>query len=151
MKVVSGPSELLQLAGQDLGASGWLAIDQQMIDAFAHATGDLQWIHVDVERASRELPGGRTIAHGYLILSLLPRLAPEILRIENRSRSINYGSNKVRFTNVVPVGSSVRLRQKIAAAEAVKGGVRVHWECTMELEGAERPAFVAETISVIYD
>lgn len=151
MKVVNGPSDLLALVGEDIGASNWLVIDQPMIDAFAHATGDLQWIHIDVERAAREMPGGRTIAHGYLILSLLPRLAPEILRIEHRSRSINYGSNKVRFTNTVPVGSSVRLRQKIAAAEAVKGGVRVNWDCTMEIEGAERPALVAETISVLYD
>lgn len=151
MKVLKKPADLLPLVGEEIGASSWLTIDQPMIDAFAHATGDLQWIHVDVDRAAREMPGGRTIAHGYLIVSLLPRLAPEILTVEQRSRSINYGSNKVRFTNTVPVGSAIRLKQKIAAAEPVKGGVRVNWDCTMEIQGSDRPALVAETISVIYD
>ncbi len=151
MMVLDRPADLLPLVGKEIGASDWLTIDQPMIDAFAHATGDLQWIHVDVERAAREMPGGRTIAHGYLIVSLLPRLAPGILTIQQRSRSINYGSNKVRFTNTVPVGSAIRLKQKIAAAEAVKGGVRVNWDCTIEIQGADRPALVAETISVIYD
>lgn len=151
MITVETPADLLPLVGREIGASDWLTIDQPMIDAFAHATGDLQWIHLDEERAAREMPGGRTIAHGYLILSLLPRLAPQILTIARHSRSINYGANKIRFLNAVPVGSTVRLRQKIAAAEAVTGGTKVIWDCTVDIRGAERPALVAELISVAYD
>jgi acyl dehydratase len=122
-----------------------------MIDRFADATGDHQWIHVDVERARREMPGGRTIAHGYLTLSLVPRLAATLLQVRRRSRGLNYGANKIRFTSPVPSGSRVRLRQRIASAEEVPGdGVRVTSEMTVEIEGRERPALVAELISVQY-
>jgi acyl dehydratase len=122
-----------------------------MIDKFAEATGDHQWIHVDVERAKRELPGGKTIAHGYLTLSLLPRLAPTLMTITGRRRGINYGSNKIRFISPVPAGARIRLRQRLVNAEDTPdSGVRITSEMTMELEGSERPAMVAETLSVVY-
>ena len=151
MLKIPSPSAFRELAGEEIGVSDWLVIDQEMIDAFAEATGDRQWIHVDTERAAREMPGGKTIAHGYLLLSLLPRLAPQIFTVEKRSRSLNYGTNKVRFTSPVPAGARVRLRQAVAAAEPIEGGIRLIMTSTMELEGQERPALVAETISLIYD
>ena len=149
MKTVSY-DELLKLAGQEMGTSEWVTIDQDRINKFAEATGDHQWIHVDVERAKKELPGGRTIAHGYLTLSLIPMLGAEILRVTGVSRGINYGSNKVRFTNMVPVGSRVRARQKLLAAEPKAGGLQMTNEITIEIEGQDRPACVAETISLVY-
>ena len=149
MKTVSY-EELPKLAGQEMGTSEWVTIDQDRINKFAEATGDHQWIHVDVERAKKELPGGKTIAHGYLTLSLIPMLGAEILRVTGVSRGINYGSNKVRFTNMVPVGSRVRARQKLLAAEPKAGGLQMTNEITIEIEGQERPACVAETISLVY-
>jgi acyl dehydratase len=122
-----------------------------MIDRFAEATGDHQWIHVDVERARREMPGGKTIAHGYLTLSLLPRLSQSIFRIAKRSRGINYGSNKVRFLNPVTSGSRVRLVQVLRAAEPVEGGQRLIFEAKVEIEGETRAALIAETIALVYD
>ncbi|MCG8690675.1 MAG: MaoC family dehydratase [Minwuiales bacterium] len=151
MITVAYPQDLKEYVGKEVGVSSWVTVDQEMIDKFADATGDHQWIHVDVERAKRELPTKNTIAHGYLTLSLIPRLASELMTVENRSRGINYGSNKVRFTGMVPAGSRVRLRQQIDAVEDVKGdGVRVISTCTMEVEGADRPALVAETIGISY-
>ncbi len=117
---------------------------------FAEATGDHQWIHVDVERAKTEMPGGKTIAHGYLTLSLIPMLGAQIMRITGVSRGINYGSNKLRFTNTVPVGSKVRARQKLISVEPRAGGLQLINEMTIEIEGQDRPACVAETISLIY-
>jgi len=99
---------LQQRVGEELAVGDWVTVDQPMIDKFAEATGDHQWIHVDVARAARELPGGKTIAHGYLTLSLLPRLAPTLMKIEKRKRGVNYGSNKVRFISPVPAGSRRR-------------------------------------------
>jgi acyl dehydratase len=144
------PQDLLKLVGQELGPSEWMTVDQAMIDKFAEATGDHQWIHVDVERAKREMPGGKTIAHGYLTLSLVPRMAATLMRVKKRTRGVNYGSNKVRFISPVQAGARVRLRQRIANAEAVQGGVRVTSEMTVEIEGHERPALVAELIGVSY-
>jgi len=149
MKTVSY-DEVAGLAGQEIGASDWVTIDQDRIDKFADATGDHQWIHIDVERAKKEMPGGKTIAHGYLTLSLLPMLAAQIMRITGVSRGINYGSNKVRFTNMVPVGSRVRAKQKLMSVEARAGGLQLINEMTIEIEGQDRPACVAETISLIY-
>jgi acyl dehydratase len=149
MKTVSFDG-LKALAGQDLGTSDWVTIDQARINTFADATGDHQWIHVDVERAKKELPGGKTIAHGYLTLSLIPMLGAQILKVEGVSRGINYGSNKVRFTNMVPVGSRVRARQKVLSVEARAGGLQMINEVTIEVEGQDRPACVAETISLVY-
>ena len=150
MLEVERPADMKAHIGQKIGTSDWVMVDQSMIDKFAEATGDHQWIHVDVERAKREMPGGRTIAHGYLTLSLLPRLSHEIYTIRKRSRGINYGSNKVRFTNMVPVGSKVRARQKLLGVEPKGGGLQMTNEVTIEIEGQQRPACVAETISIIY-
>jgi acyl dehydratase len=123
-----------------------------MIDKFADATGDHQWIHVDVERAKKEMPGGKTIAHGYLTLSLLPQLAPTLMKIEKRRRGLNYGSNRVRFTAPVPAGARVRLRQKLVKIEPVEdNGFRITSEMTMEVEGNTRPAMVAETLGIVYE
>ena len=145
------PKDLLEHVGTELGPSEWLTVTQEMIDKFAEATGDHQWIHVDVERAKREMPGGKTIAHGYLTLSLLPRLAPTLMTIAKRRRGLNYGSNKIRFISPVPAGSRIRLRQRLLKTEPVEdNGIRVTSQMTMEVEGSERPAMVAETISVVY-
>jgi acyl dehydratase len=137
--------------GKPLGPSEWFTVDQAMIDKFADATGDHQWIHVDVERAKRDMPGGKTIAHGYLTLSLVPRLAATLVKVNQVSRGVNYGSNKVRFTNVVPAGARVRLHQTIVKVDPVDGnGVRVTSEVKMEIEGQERPALVAEIMGIRY-
>ena len=151
MLTVDSPRGLKQHVGRELGPSEWIIVDQQMIDRFAEATGDHQWIHVDVERAKREMPGGKTIAHGFLTLSLIVPLANSLLRIENRRQGINYGSNKVRFVSPVPSGSRVRLRQRILEVQDVEPqGVRMTAQMTVELEGQERPALVAETITLHY-
>ena len=151
MLEVEKPQDLLQHVGKELGPSEWLTVTQEMIDKFADATGDHQWIHVDVERAKKELPGGKTIAHGYLTLSLLPRLAPTLMKVAKRRRGVNYGSNRVRFTAPVPAGARVRLRQKLVKVEPVEdNGFRVTSEMTMEVEGNARPAMVAETLGIIY-
>ncbi|HEX4293755.1 MAG TPA: MaoC family dehydratase [Rhizomicrobium sp.] len=142
--------ELPALAGQEIGVSDWVEIDQDRIDKFADATGDHQWIHLDVERAKKEMPGGKTIAHGYLTLSLIPWLAGNLLRIEGVTRGINYGSNKVRFTNMVPAGSRVRARSKLLSVEARGGGMQLTSEVTIEIEGAARPACIAETIGIVF-
>ena len=151
MLEVERAADLAQYVGQKLGTSDWVAIDQVMIDAFANATGDHQWIHVDVERAKRELPDGRTIAHGFLTLSLLPRLAAGISRVRRCSRGVNYGVNKLRFTAPVPSGARVRLHQVLKHLRPIPGGVRLTYEATVEIEGGVRPALVAETLSLVYD
>ena len=141
-------SDLESLVGQEVGVSPWHQITQNQVNTFAEATGDHQWIHVDVERATREI--GSPIAHGYLTLSLLPMLAAQVMRVENVQRGINFGCNKVRFTNMVPVGSKVRLRQKILHVETRAGGKQMIMESTIEIEGKDRPACVAESISILY-
>src|SRR5258708_28654066 len=118
---VEYPKDLLKLVGKELGTCEWITVDQAMIDKFAEATGDHQWIHVDVERAKKEMPGGKTIAHGYLTLSLVPRLGPQLIKVEKRKRGINYGSNKVRFTNTVPAGSPIRPKQTIKNVADAEG------------------------------
>jgi acyl dehydratase len=146
---VEHPKDLLQHVGKELGPSEWMTIDQAMIDKFADATGDHQWIHVDVERAKTEMPGGKTIAHGLLTLSLVPRMASTLLKVTKRKRGLNYGSNRVRFTGVVPAGARIRLRQRIANVEQLdSGGVRVTSDMTVELEGQEKPVLVAQTMGV---
>ncbi len=151
MLVVETPQDLKNHIGEETGVSDWVEVDQAMIDKFAEATGDHQWIHVDVERCKTEMPGGKTIAHGYLTLSLIPRLGSQLLKVEKRSRGINYGSNKIRFTGMVPAGSRVRLRSRIKSVEDVKNnGVRIISELQMEREGEERPVMVAETIGLAY-
>jgi acyl dehydratase len=145
------PADLKAYVGKELGVSGWITVDQARIDKFAEVTGDDQWIHVDVERARREMPGGKTIAHGYLTVSLIPILLRQIVKVRRRSRSINYGSNRIRFLNPVRAGSRVRLRQKLKALDPVEGGYRLTYEATIEIEGEARPALVAETLAIAYD
>jgi acyl dehydratase len=139
------------VGGPPLGSSDWVLLDQDKITAFAALTGDDHWIHVDVERAAREMPQGRTIAHGFLVLSLIPFLQRGIYTIRQRGKGLNYGCNRVRFTAPVPVGSRVRLRQSVLACLRVEGGTRITFESTMEIEGQDRPALVAETLLQIFD
>ena len=141
--------DLAGLVGTEVGVSDWLEITQARVNQFADATGDHQWIHVDVERATREIGG--PIAHGYLTLSLIPHLSAGMLPVKGVTRGINYGSDKVRFTSMVRVGKRVRLRQKLIGAEPKAGGMQIKNLCTIEIEGEERPACVAETMSVIYE
>ncbi|HEY1614281.1 MAG TPA: MaoC family dehydratase [Rhizomicrobium sp.] len=142
--------DVKSLVGQEIGLSSWVEIDQARINKFADATGDHQWIHVDVEKAARELPGGKTIAHGFLTLSLLPMLGAQIMRVEGVSRGINYGANKLRFTSMVPVGSKVRARQKLLSVEERSGGLQLVNEYTVEIDGQERPACICEWVTMIF-
>jgi acyl dehydratase len=136
------------LVGQEVGVSDWVLVSQERVNQFAEATGDHQWIHVDVERATKEMGG--PIAHGYLTLSLIPFLSVGLLPVNGVTRGINYGSDKVRFTNMVRVGKRVRMRQTLIGVEEKAGGVQIRNRCTIEIEGEERPACVAETIAVLY-
>ena len=140
--------DLPSLIGKEIGVSDWVLVDQDRVNKFADATGDHQWIHVDVERATREIGG--PIVHGYLTLSLLPFLSAGMMPVKGVTRGINYGSDKVRFISMVRVGKRVRLRQKLIGAEPKSGGVQIKNECTIEIEGEDRPACVAETISIVY-
>jgi acyl dehydratase len=144
------PRNLLNAVGTDLGVSQWLTIDQARIDKFADATGDHQWIHVDPERAATG-PFGATIAHGYLTMSLSSRFLPELLTVERTSMGLNYGVDRVRFPAPVRVGSRVRARGEITAAEEVKGGVQVTVRVTVEIEGSERPACVIDALCRFLD
>lgn len=149
MRIVDKPSDFKDLVGQELGVSDWVEITQERIDGFAKATGDFQWIHVDAAKAAAELPTGKPIAHGFLTLSLVAGLP--VFRVAHVRNGINYGCNRVRFTNMVPVGARVRLRQTLKAADDMPGdGVRTVAESVIEIEGAEKPALIAETISIYY-
>lgn len=145
------PSELLGHVGQQLGSSEWFAIEQRHLDGFAELTGDDFWIHVDTERARREMPAGKTIAHGLFVLSLVPRLQRSIFRVARRGKGLNYGSDRVRYTAPVPVGSRVRLHQTLKAAERVGAATRMTTVCEFEIEGQARPALVAEFILLLQD
>ncbi len=149
--VLEHAADLSAYFGRALGVSGWVQLDQAKIDAFAELTGDDHWIHVDVERASREMPQGKTIVHGFLVLSLIPFLQRGIYTIRQRGKGLNYGCNRVRFTAPVPVGSRVRLRQSVQECVRLEGSVRVTFESTIEIERQERPALVADTILQIFD
>jgi acyl dehydratase len=144
--VFEQPADLLQAQGKHLGFSDWLEIDQERINLFADATGDHQWIHVDEEKAA-EGPYGKTIAHGYLTLSLANLFLPQIMQVNNTSMGVNYGCEKVRFPAAVPVGSRVRGGGEVISVEEVKGGVQVVVRMTIEVEGGDRPACVIDTIS----
>lgn len=151
MRVVETPEALKALIGQELGLGEWFQVTQEMIDRFAEVTGDHQWIHVDVERAKTEMPGGKTIAHGYLLLSLLPKLGAGVYRLAWPSRTLNYGSDKVRIVNPVQAGDRVRLRQALAAVEdGANGTHRIVVRQTMEIEGKDKPALVADTIRMTF-
>jgi acyl dehydratase len=148
MKVFNGIGELEQAVGTHLGYSEWHTVTQEQIDLFAEATGDRQWIHVDPERAARG-PFGTTIAHGYLTLSLLPLLVSQVYRVDGLKMGINYGCNKVRFPSPVPSGSRVRAGVELAKLEPTNAGVQVTARVTIEREGGDKPACVAEALSVL--
>lgn len=150
MRTFNTVAEYITEKGKEIGVSDWVQIDQDRINKFADATGDHQWIHIDPERTQKEL-GMPTIAHGYLTLSLLPFLMGKVSTIKSVTRGINYGSNQVRFTNMVPVGSKVRARVKLKDAQPKSGGYQLTNEVTMEIEGQERPAMVAETLSLVFE
>jgi acyl dehydratase len=144
-------NELENIKGQDLGHSDWMAIEQDRINQFADATGDHQWIHLDAEKAAKELPTKSTIAHGFLSLSLIVPLAAQVWSITGAKMMINYGLNKVRFINMVPVGSKVRLGVKISEVNKLdNGGTQVISETTLEIDGQDKPAYVAESIMVAF-
>jgi acyl dehydratase len=148
VRVISCIDEAVEAVGQELGVSQWLAVDQERINAFADATGDHQWIHVDVERARTESPYGATIAHGFLTLSLIPALSKENYRIDNAKMGINYGLNRVRFLAPIPASSRIRLRSEIVnAAKVDDTTVDLTVRQTVELDGSDKPAAVAEVIA----
>jgi acyl dehydratase len=140
--------DLAGLVGKEVGVSDWVQITQERVNQFAQATGDHQWIHVDVERATREIGG--PIAHGFLVLSLIPMLAASLLSVKGVSRSVNYGSDKVRFISMVRVGAFVRLRRRVTGVEPKAGGTLVRNEMTIEIKGESKPACVAETLGIAY-
>jgi acyl dehydratase len=148
-RVVVGAEGLRALVGVEVGCSDWLTLTQERIDSFADATGDHQWIHVDVERA-RTGPYGGTIAHGYLTLSLLPELTPQILRVDGFRMGLNYGCDRIRFPAPVPAGSRVRARLRIDDVTDVPGGVQVTSTATVEIEGSNKPACVATLLGRRY-
>ena len=140
--------DLQSAVGEVLGESEWVAVTQEMIDRFAEATGDFQWIHVDREKAKAS-PFGTTIAHGFLTLSLVPRLLDKVYTVGKVAARLNYGCNKVRFTQPVPSGRRIKARIKLLEVEETPKGVRVTSEATITLEGSDRPACVAELVAVI--
>jgi acyl dehydratase len=139
--------DLRAAAGTHLGWTGWVEITQAQVDLFADATGDHQWIHVDVERATAESPYGGPIAHGFLTLSLSNRILPQLLEVPAASAGINYGTGKVRFPAPVPVGSRIRGGAEITAVEEISGGVQTTITITIEVDGSEKPACVVESLS----
>jgi acyl dehydratase len=151
MLEVDTPRQLAQHVGSALGSSDWLTVTQAQINHYAELTGDDHWVHVNEERAMAEMPDGKTIAHGFFIMSLIPLLARDIFHIKKRGKGLNYGLNRVRFTSPVPVGSRLRLSQTLLAAEAAHGGTLFTFSNTFELEGQTRPALVAEMLLLIYD
>jgi len=147
MKIFATPSALLDAVGHDLGATDWFEIDQERINAFAIATGDEQWIHVDPERAAAG-PFGGTIAHGYLTLSLVPFFTAQLFDVLDVQMAINYGLDRVRFLQPVRSGSRVRASGSISSAEAAGRGVRIGVKITIEIDGEAKPALVADTIAL---
>jgi acyl dehydratase len=150
MKIFQTLAELPPLVGQELVVSDWVTITQEQVNLFAQATGDHQWIHVDVERAKAG-PFGAPIAHGFLTLSLLPRFFESSMRVEETRMGVNYGLNKVRFVSPVPVGSRLRARMKLLACDPIdNNGMQMTWEVTTEREGSAKPVCIAESIARHY-
>jgi acyl dehydratase len=149
MIVIPTLASLQQRIGEELAVGDWLTVDQATIDKFADATGDHQWIHVDKDRAAKG-PFGTTVAHGYLTLSLLPKLAESALKVDDVRMGVNYGLNRVRFPAPVPSGSRIRARLKLLAYEPIDGGAQLVMQVTMEREGSDKPVCVAETVSRRY-
>ena len=148
--VIESPAALSDWVGRSIGPTDWMTIEQDRIDLFADATGDHQWIHVDPARAESG-PFGAPIAHGYLTLSLVNSFLPELMRVDNSSMGVNYGVDKVRFPSPVRVGSRLRARAEVVAADPVAGdGVQATVRVTVEVEGSDRPACVVDTVSRFY-
>jgi acyl dehydratase len=148
MRVFASFDQLTGAVGEDLGTTDWLEITQDRVDAFADATGDHQWIHVDVDRA-RQGPFGGTIAHGYLTLSLIPQFTPQLFSLETPGARLNYGVNKVRFPHPVKVGSRIRVAAQILEVSDVPTGKQMVTRYTVEIEGEAKPACVAETVVLL--
>jgi acyl dehydratase len=151
MLTVEHAIDLQSHAGRALGMSDWFAIEQQHIDDFARLSGDDNWIHVDTDRASRDMPDGKTIAHGLYVLSLIPWLQRQIFAVRRRGRGLNYGYDRVRFLSPVPVGSRIRLAMSLVQATGLTTGTRIELDAAVEIEGAERPALIARSIILIED
>ena len=149
MLTLTGLDEVKSHVGKELGVSDWLEVTQATVDRFAEVTGDDQWIHLDVKRA-RETPFGGTIAHGYLVLSLAPRLCYDMFTFDGFAFGLNYGLNRVRFPAPMPVGGRVRMRAKLVAVEEIPGGAQITTELTFEREGGDRPVCVAESLACVY-
>ena len=149
-RIINGIPGLKELVGEHLGYSDYVTITQEQVNQFADATGDHQWIHVDVEKAKAG-PFGGPIAHGYLTLSLGPSLSPQIYRVNGVSMGVNYGCGKVRFPAPVPVGSNLRLGAKLLTFEEIAGGAQVTMEFSFEVEGSAKPSCVAEVIFRMYE
>ena len=150
MHTIRSIEDAKALEGVEVGVSDWVVIDQHRIDQFAEATGDYQWIHVDTERAAREMPGGKTIAHGYLTLSLIPALTGNFVEVKNLARAINFGLNKLRFYTPVPVGAKLRGRATVLQARSRGGALLLTSEVRLEVEGERKPACVAETLGMYF-
>lgn len=151
MFVIDHPRDLEAFVGREVGVGPWFPIDQDRIRRFAEVTEDHQWIHVDAERARREMPDGAPIAHGFLVLSLLTRLVDGVMEVRNVARRINMGTDRVRFTAMVPAGSRIRLRLGIGGIRVTDGGgYRLTQTCTVEREGLARPAMVADKITLLH-
>ncbi len=150
MPMIRSLDDAKSLEGQEVGLSDWAVIDQHRIDQFAEATADYQWIHVDTERAAKEMPDGKTIAHGYLTLALIPALTKNFLEFDNLERAINFGTNKVRFYTPVPVGARVRARGTVLQARRRAGALLLTSEVRIEVEGERKPACVAETLGMYF-
>ncbi|SOD95968.1 MaoC family dehydratase [Spirosoma fluviale] len=151
MKIFTDLARFSAHAGHSLGETDYLTITQEMVNLFAEATGDHQWIHTNPARAEQESPFKAPIAHGFLTLSLAPKFMAQLYRIDSVRMGINYGANKIRFTNVVPVGSRLRMRATLKTVEPQDKGLRVTMECTFELEHSPKPACVAELITLLFE
>ncbi len=151
MRIFNGFDDLKAAVGTEIGTSDWIEITQERINKFADATCDEQWIHVDQERARTEMPGGKTIAHGLLSLSLAPMFIREVMGLNGLKNTLNYGADRIRYLSPVPAGSRLRGRVSIAEAEEVPpNGLRVSYRLVIEIEGGQRPACVAELIALHY-
>jgi acyl dehydratase len=150
VKQIPDLDALRGLVGQHAGTSDWIDVTQERIDAFADATSDHQWIHIDRERAARDSPYGTTIAHGFLTLALLSPLMRQTLSVGGLRMTINYGANRVRFVSAVPAGSRIRAQVTLAALEDVEGGAQATWAITVEREGGSKPCLVAEWLVRYY-
>src|SRR4030095_3043028 len=150
-RVIEGIEELKRLIGQEVGVSDWFAVTQSRIDDFANATEDHQWIHIDAERAKTDSPFQTTIAHGFLTLSLMPHLASQAVKVQGDFKmGINYGLNRLRFVSPVPAGARVRAKFMLQSVEDFQGGSQISWSVTVESEGGQKPALVAEWLVRYY-